>query len=119
MFQNLTDTLTHRATLPVIGILLLIFLVFLTLSAVSPDTKPRKRQFSDNPMMNALGWFGAILALPGLAILFAAGWELIVLAWNYPSLDKDASEIRWHSSIMLAMLAAIGAIFTLVFAYVR
>jgi len=119
MFRNLTNTLTHPAALPVIGILLLVILVFLTLSVVSPETKPRKRQFSDNPMMNALGWAGVILALPGLAILIAAGWELIVLAWNYPPLNTKASEIRWHSSIMLAMLAAIGAIFTLVFAYIR
>ncbi len=119
MFQSLINTLTHPATLPIIGMLVLVLLVFLTLNVVSPGTKPRERQFSDNPMMNALGWLGAILAVPGLIILIAAGWELIVLAVNFPDLTTPPGVIRWHSSIMLAMLAAIGAIFTLLFAYIR
>jgi hypothetical protein len=119
MFRQLTDALTHPATLPVIGFVILVLLAFLTMSVVSPSTKPRTRQFSDNPLMNALGWIGAVLALPGLIILFAVGWELFVLAWNFPALDADPSVIRWHATIMLAMLAAIGAIFTLVFAFIR
>jgi len=52
-------------------------------------------------------------------ILIATGWELFALAIRFPGPDEPAPDIRWHSSLMLAMLAAIGAIFTLLFAYIR
>ena len=119
MFRHFEDTITHPVTLPILGILILMALVYLALSFTATDKTPADGRFAENKLLNALAWTGVVLALPGFLIFVAALWELGILAWNYPTPDTPASELRWHSSLMLAMLAAIGAVFTLAFAYIR
>ncbi len=122
MLNNVKSALENPVTVPVILLALLVLGVFWTLSAVASDRRARKPMFSDNKPLNALGWFGMLLSPLGAVILVAVLWEMLALAWSYPKLDpkvNNAADIRWHGSIMLAMLAALGALFTLLFAYIR
>lgn len=119
MFEDFQTFLTHPVTAPLVLIAILVLLVFLTLHIVQPERKASEPRFSDNPALNVLAWLALTLSPLGALIFVAALWELGMLAWHYPTSDSPASDLGWHSSLMLAMLAAIGALFTLLFAYVR
>ncbi|MDK3074129.1 pentapeptide repeat-containing protein [Sedimentitalea sp. JM2-8] len=122
MFGNVREALSDPAAIPAILLVLLVIAIYWTISGVASDKRAKGPRFSENKPLNALGWFG-LLSLPfGVIVFLAVLWELLALAWSYPSLEtakENASDIRWHGSIMLAMLAALGALFTLLFAYIR
>lgn len=119
MFKELIQILTHPATIPMLLFALLVIWVYCTLTLVASKRRPLNPRFSDSKSLNALGWIGLLLSPFGTIVFIVALWDLLVLAWSYPSLDAEASIIRYHSSLMLANLAAIGALFTLLFAFVR
>lgn len=122
MFSTVREALANPVAIPAMLLVLLVLAIYWTISGVASDKRPKEPRFSENKPLNALGWFG-LLSLPFGAIIFLAVlWELLALAWSYPNLEsakENASDIRWHGSIMLAMLAALGALFTLLFAYIR
>ncbi|MEP2027904.1 MAG: pentapeptide repeat-containing protein [Paracoccaceae bacterium] len=119
MFKDIQSVLLNPVTLPLVAIALLCIVVFWTLITLWPDAKLKERRFSQSPLMNALAWLGVALVIPVVLVVAFAFWELLILALKFPDANTPASEIRWHASIMLAMLAAIGAVFTLVFAFIR
>lgn len=76
-------------------------------------------QISQNHTLNVLAWFGLFFMVPGALLFLMAVWQLLMLVVSYPTPGSDGSDVRWHSSIMLALLAAVGAIVGLVFAFIR
>lgn len=76
-------------------------------------------QISQNHTLNVLAWFGLFFMVPGALLFLMAVWQLLMLVVSYPAPGSDGSDVRWHSSIMLALLAAVGAIMGLVFAFIR
>ncbi len=74
---------------------------------------------SQNHSLNVLAWFGLALMVPGAVLLLVVVWQLLMLVVSYPGAAADGSEVRWHSSLVLALLAALGAIIGVVFAFIR
>ncbi len=115
------DAYLSIVTNPLFAAALLMGAVFLVLQNFpKPENKLKPpAPLSENRLLNAIGWFGFCLLPFGIALLAAAVWELVLLFLAFPEKTDSPADIRWHASIVLAMFAAIGALFTLLFAFIR
>ena len=109
---------------PYTGTQVLVFLMMLILLAfaiwaIRQSDAYRSLSFSDTPLINAVGWAALILALPGALLFVGTLATLFHLAVLFPDASGDESMQRRHATLLLSLLAAIGALVGLVFGLIR
>ena len=108
----------YTGTQVLVFLMMLILLAFAIWAIRQSDTY-RSLSFSDTPLINAVGWAALILALPGALLFVGTLATLFHLAVLFPDASSDESMQRRHATLLLSLLAAIGALVGLVFGLIR
>ena len=103
----------------VLVVLMMLILLAFAIWAIRQSDTYRSLSFSDTPLINAVGWAALILALPGALLFVGTLATLFHLADLFPDASSDESMQRRHATLLLSLLAAIGALVGLVFGLIR
>ncbi|MDB2578633.1 pentapeptide repeat-containing protein, partial [Tateyamaria sp.] len=103
----------------VLVVLMMLILLAFAIWAIRQSDAYRSLSFSDTPLINAVGWAALILALPGALLFVGTLATLFHLAVFFPDASSDESMQRRHATLLLSLLAAIGALVGLVFGLIR
>ena len=103
----------------VLVVLMMLILLAFAIWAIRQSDTYRSLSFSDTPLINAVGWAALILALPGALLFVGTLATLFHLAVLFPDASGDESMQRRHATLLLSLLAAIGALVGLVFGLIR
>ena len=103
----------------VLVVLMMLILLAFAIWAIRQSDTYRSLSFSDTPLINAVGWAALILALPGALLFVGTLATLFHLAVLFPDASSDESMQRRHATLLLSLLAAIGALVGLVFGLIR